>query len=888
LGIESRLPNLSWQIKSDARNVKQTAYRIIISDDAKKLNLNQSFIWDSGKIDSDNSILVSYVGSTLQASKQYFWKVMVWDTNGKASEWSETASWQMGLLTLGDWKNARWIGYEDMPDSMRVVPGSAEVDEELGAKALKRPVVPLFRKEFELKKKIANASLFISGLGQYEASINGKKIGNGFLTPGWTSYDKTVLYNTYDVTKNLEAGKNVIGAIVGNGFYNINRERYRKLISVYGMPKLICRLKITYSDGSEENVVSGSDWKTSPSAITFTSIYGGEDYDARLEQTNWDKPGFDDMKWKPVIFPTIPKGKLNAEPDYPVAIMESIGTKKIQKTETGKYLYDFEQNASGIIELKVKGKKGQVVKLIPGELLTPQKEINQKASGGPYYFSYTLKGDGIETWQPKFTYYGFRYVIVEGAVPESTKDSNDLPEVVSMNLLHTRNSSPQNGTFSCSNELFNRIYTLINWAIKSNLQSVVTDCPHREKLGWMEQTFLMGKSINYNFDINHLYKKLVKDMIDSQLPNGLVPDITPELVEFSGGFRDSPEWGSASVILPWLIYQWYGDKSAMEQAWPMMVKYVEYLETKSNSYILSYGLGDWYDLGPKDLGPTQLTPRALTATAIYYYDLKLLAQMAQILHKDQDATRFFDWSEKVKTAFNTKFLNSQTNVYSTGSQTAMSMPLSFGLVDEKIKDKVLKNLVDSIIADKKALTAGDIGFHYLVETLAKNGQSQLLFDMNARNDVPGYGYQLKKGATSLTESWMANEISSNNHLMLGHLMEWFYASLGGIQQEDNSGAFKNIVIKPTVVGDITSASSNFETPYGLVETNWRLGKATFNLKVTIPCNTSALIYIPIVGKSSVLENNIPVNHAKEIQLVQKEKKYLVYRVGSGKYDFTIK
>ena len=888
LGIESVHPRFSWQLKSDARNVKQTAYWIIVSDDARKLDLNQGNIWDSGKIDSNNSILESYCGNPLIPAKKYFWKVMVWDSNGKVSKWSNTAIWQMGLLTSAQWKNARWIGYEDMPDSMRVVPGDASEGDGLGAKAMKRPVVPLFRKEFELKKKIVSASLFISGLGQYEVRINGSKIGNDFLTPGWTNYDKTILYNTYDVTKNLKEGTNVLAAIVGNGFYNINRERYRKFISVYGMPKMICRLKLAYSDGSEENVVSGADWKSSPSPTTFTSIFGGEDYDARLEQTNWDKVSFDDSKWKSVIMTTVPMGKLKADPDYPVTVMESIETKNIQKTGPGKYLYDFGQNASGIIELKVKGKRGQTIKFIPGELLTPQKEINQKASGGPYYFSYTLKGDGIEIWRPKFTYYGFRYVMTEGAVPGKSLKDNNLPEIVSLNLLHTRNSSPQNGSFSCSNDLFNRVYTLINWAIKSNLQSVVTDCPHREKLGWMEQTFLMGNSINYNFDINHLYKKLVNDMMDSQLANGLVPDIAPELVVFAEGFRDSPEWGSASVILPWLVYQWYGDKSVMQEAWPMMVKYIEYLETKSNNQILSHGLGDWYDIGPKDLGPAQLTPPALTATALYYYDLKLLAQMAEILHKDQDAIRFSEWSEKVKIAFNNKFLNSQTMVYSTGSQTAMSMPLSFGMVDDKLKDRVLNNLVDSIVADNKSLTAGDIGFHYLVETLASNGKSQLLFDMNARNDVPGYGFQLAKGATSLTESWAANEISSNNHLMLGHLMEWFYTGLGGISQQEKSFGFKEIFIKPEMVGDIRFANTSFNSPYGTIKCDWEKLKETKIIKIEIPVNATAQVVLPINLKSSVFEGNIPIANHRDIRVINKSKDQLVLVIGSGKYTFTIK
>jgi len=888
VGIDSPSPHLCWQLISDSKSVVQSAYRILVADNLKDLDNNLGTVWDSKKVNANQSIEVIYAGKVLQSAKIYYWKVMIWDGKGKASVWSKKASWQMGLLTKADWKNAQWIGYDDLPDSMRVPSPTFDTEKNMGSKGMQIPIVPLFRKDFNVSKKIANATLYITGLGQYEVSINGKKVGNDFLTPGWTRYDKTVLYNAYNVTQNLQIGNNAIGAIVGNGFLYIPRKRYRKMSIAGGMPKMICRLKITYSDGTEKDVVSASDWKTAPSPITFSSIYGGEDYDARLEQKGWDNAGFNDSAWKSVIMPDAPKGLLKSEPNYPVAVMEIIGTKKIEKIGQGKYLYDFGQNASGIVQLKVKGKKGQQIKLIPGELMTSANEVNQSASGSPFFLSYTLKGDGVEVWQPRFTYYGFRYVMVEGATPDSITTSIELPRIAELNFLHTRNSSPKTGDFQCSNDLFNKTFALINWAIKSNLQSVVTDCPHREKLGWMEQTFLMGNSINYNFDINHLYQKLVKDMIDSQLPNGLVPDIAPELVEFSGGFRDSPEWGSASVILPWLVYQWYGDKSAMEQAWPMMVKYVEYLETKSNNHILSHGLGDWYDLGPKDLGPAQLTPRSLTATAIYYYDLKLMAKMAQILNKDKEVTRFANWSEKVKTAFNAKFLNTKTNVYSTGSQTAMSMPLSFGLVDEKIKDLVLKNLVDSILADKKALTAGDIGFHYMVETLAKNGQSQLLFEMNARNDVPGYGFQLAKGATSLTESWMANEISSNNHLMLGHLMEWFYASLGGIQQEDNSVAFKNIVIKPTIVGDITSASSNFESYYGPVETNWKLQNATFNLKVTIPCNTSALIYLPTIGKSSVLENGIPVNQSKEIQLVQKEQNYLVYRVGSGKYNFTVK
>jgi len=891
MGIDAAQPRFSWQINSDARSVVQSAYRILVADNLKDLSNNKGNVWDSRKIVSDQSILLKYEGVTLLSAKKYFWKVMIWDGKDQASAWSETAAWQMGLLTANDWKNARWIGYEDLPDSMRITAPAPETEKKLGNKGKAVPVVPFFRKEFQLKKTIAAATLFISGIGQYEASINGEKIGTGFLTPGWTNYDKTILYNSYDVTKNLKKGINVLGAMVGNGFYYIPRQRYRKLVLAFGMPKMICRLKINYKDGTEENIVSDADWKTTPSPISFSSMYGGEDYDATLERAGWDKAGFDASTWKPVILPTVPKGILKAETDYPVSVAETFQVKKIVKVGEGKYMYDFGQNASGVVELKVKGKKGQKIMLTPGEFLNDDLSVNQKASGSPYYFTYTLKGDGEEIWHPRFTYYGFRYVMVEGVEPDTVLIKTALPALISLNYLHTRNAAPQNGSFQCSNELFNKTYGLINWAIKSNLQSVLTDCPQREKLGWLEQTFLMGTSINYNFDIYHLYSKLENDMMDARLANGFVPNIAPEYVAFDqwfdGAFRDSPEWGSASVILPWLIYNWYGDTSVMEKAWPMMVRYVEYLEKKSDNHILSYGLGDWYDLGPKNPGVSQLTPAGVTSTAIYFYDLKVLAQMAKVLHKDEEVKRFTDWSEKVKTAFNNKFFHAETNVYASGSQTAMAMPLSFGMVDTKIQDKVVKNLVDSILAGNKALTAGDIGFHYLVETLVKNNQSQLLFDMNNRDDVPGYGFQLKHGATALTESWMANKISSNNHLMLGHLMQWFYESLGGIQQEENSVAYKNLIIKPTVVGDITSAAANFQTPYGKVETDWKLKNKVFHMIVSIPANTSALVYLPVTG-NAYLTINGSTQDSGDTKFIEKNKDYLVYRVGSGKYDFEVK
>ncbi|MBL7972838.1 MAG: family 78 glycoside hydrolase catalytic domain [Prolixibacteraceae bacterium] len=881
-------PLFSWQLHSDQRNLSQSAYRIRIAKTPEDLKSTNENVWDSGKINSSQSVLVTVSSPELKPAQTYFWKVKVWNQDNQESEWSETASFHTGLLSEAEWQNAKWIGYKELPAEKRMVPGIHGSGDHLGDKCADRPVVPLFRKEFDVNKKIKEATLYISGLGHYEASVNGQKVGNSFLAPGWTNYNKTVFYNSYDVTSMLQQGKNAIGAVVGNGFYNINRERYRKLVIAWGNPMLIGQLRIRFTDGTEQILVTDQDWKTAPSPITYTSIYGGEDYDAQLEQPGWNKTGFDEQLWQNAVLVTPPSGKLTEEKDYPLEIKESFSPQSMTKLNDGAYLYDFAQNASGIVELKVKGKKGQVVRLIPSELITAENQPNQSASGSPFSFSYTLKGDGEETWKPLFTYYGFRYVKVEGAVPASENTEKETARVISLKLLHNRNSTPSAGTFSCSNDLFNRTFNLINWGIKSNLQSVLTDCPHREKLGWLEQTFLMGSAVHFNFNLYQLYVKQVNDMMESQLENGLVPDIAPEYVEFGGGFRDSPEWGSAAVILPWLIYQWYGDASIMEKAWPMMVRYAEYLKSKSDGHIVSHGLGDWFDYGPRQPGEAQLTPKALTATSIYYYDVKLLSEMASILKKTDEQNRMASWASEIKTAFNARFFNPETGVISTGSQTAMAMPWCVGLVDEQYKAKVMQNLEDSIRAQGKPLTAGDVGFRYLVEALTNGGKSQLLFEMNARDDVPGYGFQLKKGATALTESWPALENVSNNHLMLGHLMDWFYAGLGGIGQSKTSVAYKEIVIKPEMVGDLTWVKASYQSPYGEIRSEWEKSGASVRMNITIPPNTTAIVYLPAATGSAITEGGRDIAAVKEIKLIREENGRKVIQLASGDYGFEIK
>jgi hypothetical protein len=813
--------------------------------------------------------------------------VQVEDGAGRLAAWSAPARFVTALAEAADWGEARWIGYEDMPARERLVPGIHGLVDPGRHPRLKRPVVPLLRRVFVVRKPVAQALLFVTGLGHYEAYLNGEKIGDRFLAPGWTDYDETVLYDACDVTGQVRAGPNALSAIVGNGFHHIAPERYYKLAIAYGWPKLLAALRIEYADGSRETIATGPAWKAAPSPITFTSIYGGEDFDARLEPEGWTGTDFDDTGWGRAAAATPPRGRLQVETDHPLRVMETLAPVSVRPAGPGAVLYDFGQNASGIVLLTVRGASGQVVTLTPAELVTPEGLPNQKASGEPYRWTYTLRGGGAESWAPRFTYYGFRYVRVEGALPAGTGGSADLPRIVSIEMAHTRNSAPAVGLFETSSPLLGRIDRLIRWAIRSNLASVVTDCPHREKLGWLEQTYLMGDAVHFNHDLFGLYRKQVSDVKDAQTPEGLVPDIAPEYVEFEGGFRDSPEWGSAGVVVPWLVYRWYGDRETLERAWPAMRRYLDYLGTKAQDHLLSHGLGDWYDLGKRFPGEAQLTPKAVTATASWFRCLRIAGAAARALGYPDDALRYDARAGEVRAAFNRAFFDPKAATWSTGSQTALAMPLVVGLAPDGEEGRVLESLVRRIEADGGALTAGDIGFHYVVEALSHAGRGELLFAMNARDDVPGYGFQLKKGATALTESWAALEEVSNNHLMLGHLMRWFYAGLLGIDQSRDSVGYASLVLKPQVVSGLEWARGEFRSPRGRIASAWRRERGRLVLEVAVPVNATAELHLPAKAEAGIRESGRPLEGRSDLSVRSRSAEAAVVTLGSGRYRFEV-
>ncbi|RZK82357.1 MAG: alpha-L-rhamnosidase [Pedobacter sp.] len=883
LGVMSAAPKLSWKFTSEGRNITQTAYQVLVSDDLASLRQQKGNIWNSGKVASSKSIQVAYAGTQLLATKRYYYKVKVWDNKGNVSDWSAAGLWQMGLLNDGDWKGAKWIGYEEMPESERIVPAVHL----RGNFKEKNDILPLLRKRFKINKTIKNATAFVSGLGHFEMSINGKKVGDHFLDPGWTDYDKEALYVTFDVTKMLQNGNNALGIILGNGFYFIPRDlRYRKITGAYGFPKMICRVHIEYTDGSQQNIISNESWKASLSPITFTSIYGGEDYNATLEQAGWDLESFDDSKWNNA---TGIKGitKLNSQMALPLKVFETLSPVKVTQVKPGIWIYDMGQNASAIPSISVKGKRGDVVRISPAELLNADGTINQSASGDPHYYDYTLKGQGSENWQPKFTYYGFRYIQIQGAVPDKESNPDGKPVLIDVKSLHVRNAAKRTGTFTSSNELFNKTNTLIDWAIKSNMVSVFTDCPHREKLGWLEQAHLMGGSVQYNYDVAALNRKVVDDMITGQTENGLIPDITPEYVHFDGGFRDSPEWGSNGIILPWYMYEWYGDRDVLLKSYPMMEKYIVYIQSKAKDNILSHGLGDWFDIGPNNPGEAQLTPKALTATAIYYYNLSIMRKIAQVLNKRDDGLKYERLAAAVYSAFNKAFFNPETKQYATGSQTANAMSIYMDLVAPKDKQAVLDNLVKEIKGRGNSLTAGDIGYRYVLRVLDDAGRSDVIYDMNSRSDVPGYGWQLAHGATALTESWQAYGFVSNNHFMLGHLMEWLYSGIGGIRAAKDAIAYKTLEIRPQAIGNLTSSSTTFETPYGHVLSSWKKTGSSFELTVEIPANSFAEIVLPVNGKAKVFEGDKLVN-LKGNNVARISEHQIKLKVGSGRYSFRVR
>lgn len=846
---------LGWQMTADANGERQSAYEITICE-----NVTNKKVYTSGKVKSSQSQLVN-VPALKPNTHGYYWQVRVWNEKGEASDLSK----KQKIRVVPEKIDAEWIGaitrkdaklpYGRFPNSVFKKDSFktkwADVDT-LSARSI------ILRKGFDTgRKRITDAVVYVCGLGHYRLNINGATVGDAEFAPVWSEYDKTVYYNVFDVTDLITAGGNAVSVLLGNGMFNVQRMgRYSKLQTSFGPPQMLLRLEINYADGTRQVIKSGGDWKYSLSPITFNSIYGGESYDARLEQQGCCKAGFDDSGWRNAVVTEGPKGRLTPQTVQPVRIMERYGIKswkpipadslasasKSTKREIhpSAFVADMGQNLAGFPEITVSGKRGQKVTLIVAEKLTRQGACDQRQTGRQHYYEYTLKGDGTdETWHPHFSYYGFRYIQVEGAVLEGQPNPDGLPVLKRLNSCFIYNSAEEVSSFECSNPLFTDTHSLIERAERSNMQGVLTDCPHREKLGWLEQDHLCGPSLLYNYDMTRYAPKVIRDITDTQKADGMVPTTAPQYISFGNLFDDSPEWGSTLVILPFMYYDQYGDSTLITDNYEPMRRYVDYLTTRADNGIVSHGLGDWYDYGPWRAGFSKNTPVPLVATAHYIFDLQLLVRAARMTGRTADAGKYSAMLDKTVESFNREFFKPDSCTYGTGSQTSNALPLYLGLTGGN-KQGVLASLVNDIKEHGTRLTTGDVGNRYLFQTLAQNGLNELLYTMLNHYETPGYGFQLRHGATTLTEQWDPNQGSSLNHFMMGQIDEWLFKTLAGIQNQPGTHGLRHLLIQPTLVGDLQYVKASTHSLYGKISVDC----TRTSLTVEIPVGSDATVVLP--------------------------------------------
>ena len=867
IAIADAHPAFSWQLaaaETSLHNVRQSAYEIQVFAAEQNHSPASAPIWDSGSVASDATFGIRYAGPVLAPGHRYFWRVRVWDEQNHPSAWSTLAHWTQAP----DW-HPQWIA----------APGdTAQNDGPL----------PVLRKAFALHGRIARATLYATGLGQYEVHLNGNKVGDDDLTPGWTDYRKTIDYDAYDVTSQLHDGPNAIGILLGNGMYRVleTKHRYTKFVGTFGPVKCAVLLHIEFADGTSQDLATDSTWKTTTGPITFSSTYGGEDYDARRVPADWDHPGFDDSRWQSAVVVDGPSGALVPEIAPPLRVMHTYRPVQVSTLHPGVTVYDLGQNFAGWPVITVSGSAGATVKLIPGELLNPDGSVSQRSSGSPEWFTYTLRGGAPETWRPRFSYYGFRYVQVE----TSGQGTAATARILSLAGEAVHSSAPAVGSFESSDTLLNRIHSLILRAIENNSVSLFTDCPHREKLGWLEEVHLLASAMLFDFDFSGIFAATARNIHDDQVSAGpaagRVAEIAPQYVVFgvdNGIFDDSPEWGSTAVLAPWYVYQRDGNRAFLAAQLPVMRAYVAYLGTRADHNIIAYGLGDWFDIGPGEPGVSKLTTPGVTATAIYYQDLRVLEKVTAILGETAESADYARQADSVRASFNARFFDVSLHRYDKGSQTAQAMPLVVGLVPDSERAAVLDALVADIRGHNNHVTAGDIGFHYVVDALLEGGRSDVLYDMLERTDSPSYGYQLAKGATSLTEAWDANPLSSQDHFMLGHAEEWFYRGLGGITIDFAKSGADRLILRPAIVGKLQWVHTRYQSDFGLIESSWKRTPAGVSYEFTIPPNATATIQVAAASADAVTLNGEPLGKSSEVLSVGASKGTVNITVGSGHY-----
>ncbi|RRB00761.1 family 78 glycoside hydrolase catalytic domain [Larkinella rosea] len=875
-GITKSSPRFSWILTSNQRNLKQEKYQILVASSLDKLNQNEGDLWNSGLVSSDRSQWVAYAGQSLTSRQNCFWKVKIRSQDGVESGWSQPARWSMGLLQSSDW-SAQWIGLDqafewDAPKA---------VNTRLSAR--------YFRKQATFAKAIKQATAYISGLGLYELSLNGQKVGDAVLAPGPTEYDKRVLYNTYDVTSYLQTGENAVGVTLGNGRYFGMRVGLPKTPATthYGYPKLRLQIEITYADGTTEKVVSDASWKvTADGPIRANNEFDGEEYDATRELTNWDKTGYDASSWLSAPIVSAPASRVESQTNPPIRVTQNLTPVSVRQLEPGKFIFDMGQNIVGWARLKVQGTRGTQVTMRFAEVLQSDGNLmTENLRSAEQKDIYTLKGGGEEIWEPRFTYHGFRYIEMTGFPGTPTT------QTLEGRIVH--DDLPQTGSMTTSNDMLNRIYNNAFWSVRGNYRGMPTDCPQRdERQGWLGDRATVSTGESFMYGNQGLYAKWLDDIESAQKSDGGIPDVVPTYWKYA---TPSVTWPSAYVLIANMLYEQFGDDEPIRKHYSSMKKWVTYLEKYSENYIQQADeYADW-SLPPESMSltksedPTRKTDGRLLNTAYYYYMLKLMERFAVLTGNEGDRAGFSSRAALVRTAFNQTFFNPITNQYDNNTATASLVALGCGLVPDGQQQAVFNQLT-AVIEGKfnGHLSTGVVGTQWLMRTLTANGRADLAMRLATNTGYPSWGYMVQNGATTTWELWNGNKapafMNSFNHVMLlGDMPIWFYENLAGIKSGE--AGFKSIVMRPVPSGNLSRVNSTFASAYGTVASEWTTSGEQFRWKITVPGNTTALVSVPAESLSWVQEGNQPAENATGVTFLRMEDKRAVFQVGSGSYDF---
>jgi alpha-L-rhamnosidase len=872
IGLDIAQPKLSWQLVSSVRNTVQTAYEIRVAEDEADVLKGKNLVWNSGKIATDQSLHVEYAGSKLQSAKKYYWQVRVWDNHGKVSAWGEIASWEMGLLQESDW-TAKWIESGFAEDTAK---GPA----------------PMFRKSFSLGKKVKQARAYITAHGVYEAHINGKRIGDSFLAPGWTSYNKRLQYQVYDVTSLMSLGNNAVSAMVGSGWYR-GPLAWEKNKDIYGQNTgLLLQLEITYADGSKETIHSDESWKTSLGAIRSSEIYHGEVYDARLEKKGWMEANFNDSNWKPVVVKEYSQKNLIATYNEPIKRHETFKPIKIFKTPKGETVADFGQNLVGLVQIKVKGNAGDKITIHHAEVLDKEGNFylsNLRAAKAEII--YTLKGGEVEVYEPHFTFMGFRYVSIEGFPGQVTTDN------LSASAFYS--DMKETGTFASSNPLVNQLQHNIEWGQKGNFLDVPTDCPQRdERLGWTGDAQVFFRTAAFNRNANNFFSKWMKDVAADQEPDGRVPFVAPNVLKPTDG--GSAGWADVATIIPWNMFLVYGDKKILEDQYESMKSWVGFMQQNATNDLWNKGFhfGDWLFYRPEDDsdGRSAITDKYLIAQCFYAHSTQLLINAATVLNKTADVQSYTILLKKVKAAFEKEYLTPSGRLVSS-SQTAYVLALNFDMLPEPLRAQAAERLVKNIKDYGTHLTTGFLGTPYLCHVLTRFGYTDVAYSLLLQETYPSWLYPVKMGATTIWERWDGQKpdgsfqtpsMNSFNHYAYGAIGDWMYRVTAGIDTDESAPGYKRIIIKPHLGGDFKEVQAAFQSNYGKVSSSWKLVGKDFQLNVEIPANTTATISLPANSQEGITENSKPVTEANGWKVRKSLNGRVEINIGSGAYRFSSK